>query len=281
VKAALLMLVLALAGCSLRDRQALGPELAAAAGWRWQSLAAGPFDLAVALRPSTGGDTLTVYIEGDGLAYLSPTERAMDPTPTDPLALRLALAHPGNGPVAYLARPCQYRAVASGRNCRSDYWTVARYAPEVVDSAGIALDQLKARLGSATRLILVGYSGGGAMAALLAERRNDVVGLVTVAANLDLEQWVHANGLTPLRGSLDPAADAGRLATLPQIHFVGAQDRMVDGRVASAFLSHQAAGARASIVEIEGQDHACCWATAWPALSHRLDLTRLPGWIEG
>ena len=119
------------------------------------------------------------------------------------------------------------------------------------------------------------------MAALLAERRNDVVGLVTVAANLDLGQWVRANGLTPLRGSLDPAADAGQLAALPQIHFVGAQDRMVDGRVARAFLSRQAADAPASIVEIEGQDHACCWAAAWPALSHRPELTRLPGWIGG
>ena len=75
--------------------------------------------------------------------------------------------------------------------------------------------------------------------------------------------------------------DAGQLAALPQIHFVGAQDRMVDGRVARAFLSRQAADAPASIVEIEGQDHACCWAAAWPALSHRPELTRLPGWIGG
>jgi pimeloyl-ACP methyl ester carboxylesterase len=90
-----------------------------------------------------------------------------------------------------------------------------------VDSANIALDQLKTRAGSVDRLILIGFSGGGALAALLAERRNDVAGLVTVAANLDLDQWVRAKNLTPLRESLDPAVDAVRLAKLPQVHFVG------------------------------------------------------------
>lgn len=273
------LLLLALGGCALQDRQSLGPELARRAGWRWEVLSAGPFDLATAIRPATVGRTLTVYIEGDGLAYLSATERAMDPTPTDPVALRMALQHPGRGPVAYLARPCQYRSAGSARNCRSEYWTVARYAPEIVDSAGIVLDRLKARLGLGTRLILVGYSGGGGLAALLAERRGDIAGLVTVAANLDLAQWVRANGLTPLRDSLDPAAGASLLSATPQVHFIGTEDRVVDSTIARAFLARQADGVRAAIIEVPGQDHGCCWTAAWPALSGRPELTSLQGWI--
>lgn len=35
-------------------------------------------------------DTLRVYIEGDGLAWISKTEQSLDPTPLNPLALRLA-----------------------------------------------------------------------------------------------------------------------------------------------------------------------------------------------
>ncbi len=279
MKGWVVLLLLGLAGCSVEDRAALGPQLAAAAGWRWETLAAGDFDLAVASRPGAGSGPLVVYVEGDGLAYVSASERAMDPTPTDPLGLRLALAHPGSGAVAYMARPCQYGAGGKGRNCRSDYWTVARYAPEVVASANTALDLLAARQGPGTRLVLVGYSGGGALAALLAERRGDVDGLVTIAANLDVAAWVEANGLTPLRGSLDPASEAMRLAATPQVHFTGVEDKVVTAEIARAFLQRQRADTQASLVAVPGQDHDCCWVEAWPMLAHRPELSHIPGWI--
>ncbi|WP_232318651.1 hypothetical protein [Sphingomonas sp. TDK1] len=220
-------------------------------------------------------DVLTVYFEGDGFAYAARGRRAMDPTPIDPVALRLALQHPGSGPVAWLARPCQYGSRA--RNCHSDYWSVARYAPEVIDGTAAALDRLKADAG-ASRLILVGYSGGGALAALLAERRGDVVGLVTVAANLDLDAWTAAHRLTPLSRSVDPATDAARLSRLPQVHFVGAEDRNVGPAIARAFAGKMAAGAPVAIVTVAGQDHGCCWAGQWPLLAIYDDLARIPGW---
>ncbi|AJP74368.1 hypothetical protein TS85_08250 [Sphingomonas hengshuiensis] len=247
------------------------------AGWQWAAIAADRFDLASARRPiTTRSAVLTVYIEGDGFAYARPGRRSMDPTPTDPVALRLALQHPGNGAVAWLARPCQY--APRTRNCRSDYWTVARYAPEVIDSAGAALDRLKRDTAGASRLILVGYSGGGALAALLAERRDDVAALVTVAANLDLAAWVRAHDLTPLSASVDPATEAARLSRTPQVHFVGADDRVVDARIARAFVARMAPDAPASITVLPAQDHGCCWARRWPLLASRPELTRIEGW---
>jgi hypothetical protein len=45
------------------------------------------------------------YQSGDGLAWLSSDVPSSDPTPLDPLALRLALAKPARN-AAYLARPC-------------------------------------------------------------------------------------------------------------------------------------------------------------------------------
>ncbi|WP_064742559.1 S9 family peptidase [Azospirillum sp. B4] len=266
-----------LAACSgIHGRQERGPTLAHAGGWRWATLPAGTFDLATAVKPEAGGPLLTVYIEGDGLAYLTAREPSQDPTPTDPLALRLAMAHPGTGPVAYLARPCQY--VMPGRNCQVGYWTTARLAPEVVDSAGIALDRLKADA-HAQRLVLVGYSGGGGLAAMLAERRADVAGLVTVSGNLDFGLWTQTLDLTPLAQSLDPVTDAARLGALPQVHFVGADDKVVDGAIARSFVGHQPPGAPASIVTVPGQDHRCCWAGAWPDLSRRAELKAIPGWL--
>lgn len=254
-------------------------ELVKKAGWDWQVIPAGTFDLATARRLTTApADTLTVYIEGDGLAYASPTERAMDPTPTDPVALRMALQHPGSGPVAWLARPCQFGPRA--RNCQSDYWTIARYSPEVVASASKALDRLIADTAGASHVILVGYSGGGALAALLAERRRDISALVTVAANLDVGAWIKMHDLTPLVGSLDPAFDAARLAGVGQVHFVGARDRVVDERIARSFAARLPGSTDASIIVVAGQDHGCCWTDLWPQLASRPELLRIKDWRQ-
>jgi hypothetical protein len=137
-----LLVPAALAACA-SSRQAEGPELARAAGWHWRIMPAGAFDLAVASSRRGGGDTLTVYLEGDGLAYVWRGQPALDPTPTDPVALRLALADPGKTPVAWIGRPCQYTLPDHGRHCQSAEWTGRRYAPEILDSIGAALDALK------------------------------------------------------------------------------------------------------------------------------------------
>jgi pimeloyl-ACP methyl ester carboxylesterase len=251
-------------------------DLARQAGWEWTVKSAGTFDLAMARRPSTRSAVLIVFIEGDGFAYARSGRRSMDPTPTDPLALRLALQQPGSGAVAWLARPCQYGA--RSRNCHSDYWSIARFAPEVIDSASIALDRLKDDAGGASRLILVGYSGGGTLAALLAQRRSDVSALVTVAANMDVGAWTTAHGLTPLSRSIDPADDAALLSHIPQVHFVGADDRIVGPEIARRFTARMAADAPVTIAIVPGQDHGCCWAARWPELAKGANVAWLEGW---
>ena len=260
-----LLLALLLASCA-SSRRAEGPDLAHAAGWRWDILPAGAFDLAVASSPRTGTPMLVAYLEGDGLAYATAHQPALDPTPTDPVALRMALADPTRSAVAWIGRPCQYTLPDHGRHCRTGYWTTARYAPEVVDSLGIALDALKRQSG-ATRLVLVGYSGGGALAVLLAAGRSDVAEVVTVVADLDLEYWPRRDGLAPLADSLDPAQAADRLGMLPQVHFTGARDRTVGTDVVRAYLSRLPPGTPARLVEVPGFTHACCWARDWPALA--------------
>lgn len=251
-------------------------DLARQAGWEWTVKTAGTFDLATARRPGARSAVLIVYIEGDGFAYATSGRRSMDPTPTDPLALRLALQQPGSGAVAWLARPCQYGA--RSRNCNSDYWSIARFAPEVIESASIALDGLKDDVGGASRLILVGYSGGGALAAILTQRRSDVSALVTVAANLDVGAWTTAHRLTPLSRSIDPAGGAALLSRMPQVHFVGADDRIVGPEIARGFTARMAADAPVTIAIVPSQDHACCWAAGWPTLAKGANVAWLEGW---
>jgi dienelactone hydrolase len=265
---------LLLVGCALvpsaAERRASADAFAAARGWRELTLRAGAFELAAwEPAPAPRADLLWVYIEGDGLAWLAPDQASTDPTPVHPLALQLALAQP-EGAVAYLARPGQFVGAA---DCDMRYWTSARFAPEVVDALSDALDQLERRSG-ARRLVLVGYSGGGALAALLAERRADVRALVSVAGNLDPGAWVALHGLTPLDASLDPLQAPGRLRELPQWHFVGAQDANVTPALVRGFAARMA---RARVEVVPGFDHACCWAAQWSRLWLHLGSQFGPG----
>jgi pimeloyl-ACP methyl ester carboxylesterase len=261
-RSALVSLLLTLAACT-GSRQALWADLTEGGGWRRDIVPAGQFDLAAAFPPTLAGEVLTVYLEGDGLAYVRPRQPALDPTPDDPIALRLALADPKSS--AWLGRPCQYTLPDHGRGCGEAYWTGSRYAPEVVDGMNSALDALKARTG-AHRLILAGYSGGGALAVLIAARRTDVTAVVTVAANLDLAYWTSRDGLAPLRGSLDPADVAAALGTVPQLHFTGGRDVTTGTDVIRSYLHRLPAGAPARLIEIADFDHSCCWAKNWPNL---------------
>ena len=250
---------------SLADRQAAGPQLTQAAGWQWGVLSAGPFDVAVARSPVTDGAVLTVYLEGDGFAFVHPHQPSIDPTPTDPVALRLALAHPAHEAVAWLGRPCQYTMPDHGRNCDVRYWTNRRYAPEVIGSLAVALDKLKEQT-KASRLVLVGYSGGGALAVLLAAQRADVDAVITVVADLDLGYWTARDGLSPLTGSVDPASVAPLLGHLPQYHLTGGKDKTVGTDVAESFVRHLPVGTPVVIHEVPNFTHGCCWQQDWKSL---------------
>lgn len=216
------------------------------------------------------GAPLSLYIEGDGYAFVHADRLSDDPTPREPTALALAVRDPGPN-VVYLARPCQYVAGAARRNCHPAYWSVARYSEAVVAATAQVADHYLAASGAA-RIRLVGYSGGGAVAALLAARRPDLVErLVTVAGVLDTGVWTGLDDSTPLTESLNPADFAARLAGVRQIHFVGADDEVVPAVVAQSFAARFPAAARPPVVVVPGQGHRCCWAERWPELLGRHD----------
>ena len=274
-----LVIAAVLVACSATDmapRARKAAVIAQDARWSGRTIAAGAFDLASFSSPAGTSGILTIYIEGDGLAFQDRNTASADPTPADPLALRLAIAG-SQRPSAYLARPCQYALPDHARNCGPAVWTSRRYAPEVVDSLDSAIGVLKGTAG-AQRVVLIGYSGGGVVAALLAARRTDVAGLVTVAANLDVGYWVKRDGLAPLTGSLDPVAFAARLAAVPQVHFAGGRDQVVGADVVRAYIARLPTPHHAALVDIAGYDHRCCWADTWPELLARPELAAIAGW---
>jgi len=78
-------------------------------------------------------ELLTIYIEGDGLSWIDASTPSNEPTPMDPLALKLALRD--DAPSAYLARPCQYVAEDRKKSCAQKYWTYSRFSEEVIERA--------------------------------------------------------------------------------------------------------------------------------------------------
>jgi hypothetical protein len=255
----------ACAGIDPTQRRAHAQTLAHEAGWNRLTLPAGTFTLTAytpAVQPAM--PMLTIYIEGDGYAWQTPHTPSADPTPTQPMALQLALRH-ADSAAAYLARPCQYLDGISENVCSERYWTTARYAPEVIAATSLAIDQLKQRAG-ARRLTLIGYSGGGAVAALVAAGRDDVARLITLAANLDTTAWAREKHLQALAGSLNPADFWPRLQAIPQQHFAGANDRVVPPTVQRSYAARFPSGQRPAVIVVPNFDHQCCWLAQWPQL---------------
>jgi dienelactone hydrolase len=166
--------------------------------------------------------------------------------------------------VLYLGRPCQYTEGADRRGCSEADWTGGRFSARLVEALDRAVDLVKARTGAAS-VALHGFSGGGAMAALLAARRQDAVFLATVAGNLDHRVWTGRNGDTPLHDSLNPADFAAGARRVPQLHVLGGQDLVIPPALLDSWL-RQSPGAQAWRIVLPEADHAGPWAPAWPEL---------------
>ena len=252
-----------LSGCgassSLSSRHDTAAAIAGSAGMSESILQAGPFNLTSWQRLQQPGGIATVYIEGDGLAWLGKYRKSMNPTPPDPQALHLAAADK-SGNVVYIARPCMYSGWSGEGGCPDRYWTTAMAAPEVIAAYNQALEQLKSRH-QLTGFNLVGYSGGAAIAVLVAARRTDVATIRTVAGNTAYAVFTSGHGVTPISDSIDPVTVAPAVAHIPQLHFIGGRDKIVPFTVYEGWK--QASG-----------NSACVHATVVPENTHK------DGWTE-
>ena len=214
---------------------------------------------------------LTVYIEGDGLAYLHRNMPSNNPTPRNPLALRLA-GIDGSHNVLYLARPCQYVNFKRESLCKTAYWTQKRFSKEVIISVNEAIDKmlLKSMLEG---IHLVGYSGGGAVAALVAASRRDVLSLRTIAGYMDHVSLNKRVGVSPLKGSLDPIKVAHKLKSIPQIHYSGKKDKVIPNWVAKKF-SHYVGNNNCTFTRLTNATHTKGWEKVWRKVWSKIPACR-------
>ncbi len=208
------------------------------------------------------GPILHVYIEGDGRPWISPISISDNPTPKNPIMLKLmALDH---APSIYLGRPCYFKV--DDEKCNdSQWWTMKRYAPEIIDSLNFVLNDYAEHY---QRIRLFGHSGGGTIAFLLARTRNDVLDLVTLAGNLDVDAWTKEHNYSTLHGSMNPAEESPVAVSVRQYHYVGTDDKIVPARLLGAVVAKQP---NAELISIDSYDHACCWDQVWIEVLKDLD----------
>lgn len=218
----------------------------------------------------TSRGTLHVYLEGDGRPWLRGREPAADPTPANPLALRLMARDPADA--VLVGRPC-YFGMQDQASCHQELWTDGRYSPAVVDSmVEVARELIED--GGYPDAVLIGYSGGGVLARLMAAELPAVRAVLTVNANLDTSAWTAARGYRRLRGSINPA-DAPRLRRgLLHVQAIGMRDAVVPPAVTRSYQQSQD---DVVVWEYDAFDHVCCWEQHWPAILERFHAATHPG----
>jgi hypothetical protein len=254
--AAALALAVLLQACASPVERLLrrGDEL----GFSRQTLSAQGFQMASFYKTGLASSkVLHVYLEGDGLLWVSPTQTSADPTPGR--ALMLELMRRDSSPSLYLGRPC-YNGHAQDPGCSPLLWTDRRYAPEIVQAMAEAL-AVFLRKNPFSGLVFIGHSGGGAIALLLAQRFPSTLVTLTVAGNADIDLWAIYHGYSPLEGSLNPADFAD--GTAAEIHLLGGKDPIIPPALFIPALQKRR-NARIEIVEIF--DHVCCWESLWPKI---------------
>ena len=202
-------------------------------------------------------DTIHIYIEGDGANWKWNRVVKADPTPQRSLMLDLMSTDRGN--VLYLGRPC-YLGLELDDACDADHWTYERYSEQVVSSM---VEVIKAQAGHFKKVVLIGHSGGGALALLIAEHLSAVSAVVTIAGIIDTDAWTAHHGHTRLVGTLNPAKRSSLPDKIKQLHLVGGRDANIPPALVRQWINRQP-GVR--LWEVPGNSHTCCWNKNWPAV---------------
>lgn len=212
---------------------------------RFETVAGEGYEHRLLVQPAADSNELHIYIEGDGTPYLDRTTVASDPTPRNPLALRLMRRDPAFS--VWVGRPCYF---GLARDCTPAMWTTHRYSRFVVSSMREVIRDLVARY-EPSRVVLIGHSGGGTLAMLLAPFIDQTAAVITVGANLDIDGWANLHGYDRLHGSMKPG-------TLPEtirtFHYAGGRDTNVPPHLIPDAIVYKRF------------DHHCCWERVWPEI---------------
>ena len=264
----LALLVMLLSGCAPTQLslQTSARNIAANASFTSKLIPTTGFNVVSFGRISDVTKPVRFYLEGDGKAWITRNQISLNPTPEHPTALQLAALDQSPN-VAYIARPCQFRDTGADKKCTPFYWTDGRYHSDIIQAVNAAI---QVWLPSDADVELVGYSGGGAIALLVAAHLladgMPVKGITTVAGNLDTELFTRHHKVSPTKGSLNPADIADKLKHIPQRHLRGSSDKIIPASLYRSYVSASGGSQCNQLITVDDVAHRKGWLKAWPAL---------------
>ena len=261
----LLLVIVLLAGCSTTrssDHATQGVEQSlAAAGLRETNLGAASLMRAWYRSTPEAPSAWHIYVEGDGQAWRGAGRPSSNPTPRQPVAMRLALEDP-HSHVAYLARPCQFlQPLPAG--CHFSLWTTQRYGSDVEEQMLAALNAIAGD----QSVRLIGFSGGAHLAQQLAQRHPNVELLISVAGNLHDASFAQHHRLPAPQNAPPPPGD------IPFYSLAGGNDDIIPPSLARQQLDRQARGCHQLVVHPQAE-HTGPWQLDWYSIEAFLDACR-------
>ena len=201
------------------------------------------------------------YIEGDGLTYTPEGNKIYtNPTPVRQTLLSLA-AMDKRSNVIYVARPCQYTPMELNPKCNSSYWTDKRLS----DDSVVAINDVINKVNNNQKFSLIGYSGGGGIAVLVAARNPMVKDIITIAGNLDHRAFTDYHKVTPMAGSLNPINYAKSIKHIPQWHISGGKDHIVPPFIEEKYVA-ESASLCVKQKTFPNIDHRSGWDKVWESI---------------
>lgn len=218
----------------------------------------GDFLLTIYKKISDPTESYVIYIEGDGYISNGRYWISDNPTPRSPMLLELATMDRRPN-VVYIARPCQYTPMSNNPKCDYPYWLDKRMSEEVIKSVNDAIIQIT----NGNSVDLVGFSGGGGVATLVAVENDQINSILTIAANLDHVAFNKYNQSRPMIGSLNPIDYAEVINDIPQLHVSGAEDARVPPFIADNFVKASKNDKCVKNLIIPKVTHSKGWNNVW------------------
>ena len=256
----LLFIACFLASCATNNftKHRVAENIADKAGFSKKLVRGGQFWLTTYQKISDPSKPFVIYIEGDGEAFIKRYRISEDPTPRTPVLITLATMDPRPN-VIYLARPCQYTPMEVNKVCNYSYWTDKRMSEDSV----AALNEAVINVAGRNPVDLIGFSGGGGIAVLIGARNNQVRSILTIAGNLDHEEFNKYHKVRPMIGSLNPIDYANRVKHIPQLHISGGHDKVVPSFIADNFVKKMGNSKCARREIISDASHSKNWDKEW------------------
>lgn len=230
----LLLTTLLLTSCTVNEftKHRVTETTAHEFGFQEKLVKGGPFWITTFQKINSPSSPYVFYIEGDGEPFgCSGKCISSDPTPKKIMLLKLASLDQRPN-VVYVARPCQYTPMEQNPACNRLYWTDKRMSDDSVS----AINDVILNIAGSQPIDLVGFSGGGGIAVLVAARNKQVKSILTLAGNLNHQAFQKFHKLRPMIGSLNPIDVAMKINYIPQLHISGGNDKIVPAFISDDYL---------------------------------------------